>query len=163
MEHNPLSVQPDGLVTDAQSTLRRSHLPSLPVVDGQGVLQGLILRRHLVGQKQRRVILTDHNHPDQAAPGVTESQIIAIVDHHNLGGLQTLQPLTVLCEPVGSTSTLVAELFRRSSAPLPAALAGALLGAILSDTVQFRSPTTTPVTAPRRPGSKPKVGRGRPS
>ena len=44
----------------------------------------------------------------QAAPGVAESQIIAIVDHHNLGGLQTLQPLSIHCEPVGSTCTLIA-------------------------------------------------------
>ncbi len=143
MEREPARVHPDDLATDAQATLRRTRLASLPVVDDHGTLQGLVLRRHLVGQNRRRVILTDHNHPDQAAPGVTESAIVAIVDHHNLGGLQTLQPLTILCEPVGCTSTLIAELFRRSGAPLVPALAGAMLGAILSDTVHFRSPTTT--------------------
>jgi manganese-dependent inorganic pyrophosphatase len=89
------------------------------------------------------VILTDHNHPDQAAPGVLESEIVAIIDHHNLGGLQTLRPVTMLCDPVGCTSTLIAELFQRYAAPLPPTLAGAMLGAILSDTVHFRSPTTT--------------------
>ncbi len=143
MDRDLTSVHPEDLLTDAQVTLRRSRLASLPVVDDHGVLQGLVLRRHLVSQNRRRVILTDHNHPDQAAPGVTESEIIAIVDHHNLGGLQTLQPLTILCEPVGCTATLIAELFQQRGAPLEAALAGAMLGAILSDTVHFRSPTTT--------------------
>jgi manganese-dependent inorganic pyrophosphatase len=103
----------------------------------------MLLRRHLAEQANRQIILTDHNHPDQAAPGVAESQVIAIVDHHNLGGMQTLQPLSILCEPVGSTCTLVAELFRWRNAPLAPALAGAMLGGVLSDTVQFRSPTTT--------------------
>jgi manganese-dependent inorganic pyrophosphatase len=70
--------------------------------------------------------------------------VIAIVDHHNLGGMQTLHPLSILCEPVGSTCTLVAELFCWRDAPLTPALAGAMLGGVLSDTVQFRSPTTTP-------------------
>ena len=144
MEREPLSTRADDLLTDAQALLRRDRLSSLPVVDGRGLLQGVLLRRHILAQARRRVILTDHNHPDQTAPGVTESEIVAIVDHHNLGGLQTLQPLTILCEPVGATSTLIAELFRRMDAPLAPALAGAMLGAILSDTVHFRSPTTTP-------------------
>lgn len=143
MEREPLAVHPDALLTDAQAAIRRSRLSSLPVVDEHGVLQGLLLRRHLAAQNRQRVILTDHNHPDQMAPGATESQIVAIVDHHNLGGLQTLTPLLILCEPVGCTSTLIAELFERTGAPLSPALAGAMLGAIVSDTVHFQSPTTT--------------------
>lgn len=128
---------------EAKAHLRHSNLAGLAVVDDDGFYQGLLLRRHLTEQAQRQVILTDHNHPDQAAPGITESQIIAIIDHHNLGGLQTLQPLFMYCEPVGSTCTLIAELYRQMNAPLTPALAGAMLGAVISDTVQFRSPTTT--------------------
>jgi manganese-dependent inorganic pyrophosphatase len=143
MDHKPLSTRADALLADAQVLLRQGRLPSLPVVDERGGLQGVLLRRHILAQTRRRVILTDHNHPDQTAPGVTESQIVAIVDHHNLGGLQTLQPLTIICEPVGCTSTLIAEQYRRWNAPLSRPLAGAMLGAILSDTVHFRSPTTT--------------------
>jgi manganese-dependent inorganic pyrophosphatase len=102
---------------------------------------GVLLRRHLAEQTHRPIILTDHNHPEQTAPGVTESQIVAIIDHHNHDGLQTLQPLAVHCELVGSTCTLIADLYRQTDAPLSPALAGAMLRAVLSDTVQFRSPT----------------------
>ena len=144
MEREPAHSLAGDLLADAQALLRRSRLASLPVVDERGMLQGVLLRRHILAQTRRRVILTDHNHPDQTAPGVTESEIVAIIDHHNLGGLQTLQPLTILCEPVGSTCTLIAELYQRAGAPLPRALAGAMLASILSDTVHFRSPTTTP-------------------
>ncbi|NTW97268.1 MAG: inorganic diphosphatase, partial [Oscillochloris sp.] len=120
------------------------NLAALAVVDDHGRLVGVLRRRLLADQNSRQVILTDHNHPDQAAPGVTESQILAIIDHHNLGGLQTLHPLAIHCDTVGCTCTLIAELYRQTGAPLPPALAGAMLGAVLSDTVQFRSPTTTP-------------------
>jgi manganese-dependent inorganic pyrophosphatase len=138
-----VSVHRDTLLQDAKAQLRRGNLTGLAVIDNEGVLCGMLLRRHLAEQTNRPIILTDHNHPEQAAPGVTESQIVAIIDHHNLGGLQTLQPLAIHCEPVGSTCTLIAELYERTDAPLTPALAGAMLGAVLSDTVQFRSPTTT--------------------
>jgi manganese-dependent inorganic pyrophosphatase len=138
-----VSVHHDTLLSEARAQLRHGNLSGLAVVDDDGLLLGVLRRRQLTEQANRRVILTDHNHPDQAAPGVTESRIVAIVDHHNLGGLQTLQPLFVHCEPLGSTCTLIAELYRQTGAPLAPALAGAMLGALLSDTVQFRSPTTT--------------------
>lgn len=136
-------VRRDTPLGEAKDQLRRHNLAALAVVDEQGRLAGVLRRRRLADQNSRQVILTDHNHPEQAAPGVTESQVVAIVDHHNLGGMQTLQPLSIFCEPVGSTCTLIAELYRQTGAPLSAPLAGAMLGAILSDTVQFRSPTTT--------------------
>jgi manganese-dependent inorganic pyrophosphatase len=138
-----VSVHRDTLLQDAKAQLRRGNLTGLAVIDDSGGLCGMLMRRHLAEQTNRPIILTDHNHPEQAAPGVTESQIVAIIDHHNLGGLQTLQPLAIHCEPVGSTCTLIAELYQRTGAPLTPALAGAMLGALLSDTVQFRSPTTT--------------------
>lgn len=138
-----LTVHPGVLLHEARAQLRQQNLTGLAVVDDQGRLRGMLLRRHLADQATRQIILTDHNHPDQAAPGVTESEIVGIIDHHNLGGLQTLRPLSIHCDPVGSTCTLVAELYQQTGAPLPSALAGAMLGAILSDTVRFRSPTTT--------------------
>jgi len=144
MRRDPTTMRPDDLLSEAQQHLRTGRLACLPVVDDDGRYRGLLLRRHLIPQGRRRVILTDHNHPGQAAAGVAESAVVAIVDHHNLGGLQTLQPLTMQIEPVGCTCTLLAEGYRsRGLEPAPS-MAGAMLGAILSDTVGFRSPTTTP-------------------
>ena len=143
MDSRPPTIRGDDLITDGLERLRRHNLAALPVVGETGFLEGLLLRRHLAGQSRRRIILTDHNHPDQAAAGVSQSEILEIIDHHNLGGLNTLEPLRMLVEPVGSSCTLIAELYRRQEAPLTPALAGAMLGAILSDTVEFRSPTTT--------------------
>ena len=143
MDESPPLVREGDLLTDAFDQLRQYRLAALPAVGNDGMLKGLLLRRHLAGQNRRRVILTDHNHPDQAAAGVSESEILAIIDHHNLGGLRTLAPLRMIVDPLGCTCTLIAELYRRHNAPLTPPLAGAMLGAILSDTVEFRSPTTT--------------------
>ena len=144
MDASPPLVREGDLLTDAFDQLREYGMAALPAVDKGGVLRGLLLRRHLAGQHRRRVILTDHNHPDQAAAGVSESEILAIIDHHNLGGLRTLMPLRMIVDPLGCTCTLITELYQRHNAPLTQPLAGAMLGAILSDTVEFRSPTTTP-------------------
>ena len=141
-EKSPRIGEHDRL-TDGFEKLRQHHLAALPVIGDGGIFQGLLLRRHLAGQGRRRVILTDHNHADQAAAGVSESDILAIIDHHNLGGLRTLAPLRMQAEPLGCTCTLIAEQYRRHHAPLTGPIAGAMLGAILSDTVEFRSPTTT--------------------
>jgi manganese-dependent inorganic pyrophosphatase len=144
MQPDPHAVTPDDLLGEAQQHLRQGRLSALPVVEADGRYVGLLLRRHLVPQRRRRVILTDHNHAGQAAAGVTESDMLAIIDHHNLGGLQTLQPLVMHIEPVGCTCTLIAEMYQRAGIVPTCQIAGAMLGAILSDTVQFRSPTTTP-------------------
>jgi len=144
MDENPPLVREGDLLTYAFDQLRQYGLAALPVLGNGGSLKGLVLRRHLAGQNRRRVILTDHNHPDQAAAGVSESEILAIIDHHNLGGLRTLAPIRMMVDPLGCTCTLIAELYQRHDAPLTPPLAGAMLGAILSDTVEFRSPTTTP-------------------
>ncbi|MFV9503661.1 MAG: putative manganese-dependent inorganic diphosphatase [Oscillochloridaceae bacterium umkhey_bin13] len=144
MQLDPVTVGPDDLLRDVQQLLREGRRAALPVIGPDGRYQGLVLRRHLIPQARRQVILTDHNHPEQAAPGVTESEVLAIIDHHNLGGLQTLQPLQIQIEPVGCTCTLIAEGYQRANLDPGPAMAGAMLGAILSDTLGLRSPTTTP-------------------
>ena len=143
MDENSPRIGADDRLTDGFEQLRQHRLAALPVIDSDEMYLGLLLRRHLAGQGRRRVILTDHNHGDQAAAGVSESDILAIIDHHNLGGLRTLAPLRMQVEPLGCTCTLIAEEYRRHRAPLTRPIAGAMLGAILSDTVEFRSPTTT--------------------
>ena len=70
--------------------------------------------------------------------------IVAVLDHHRLGNAATNSPISFLVEPVGSTSTLVAEQCRARNLTPPRELAGMLLGGLLSDTLAFRSPTATP-------------------
>ncbi|MDO8692790.1 MAG: manganese-dependent inorganic pyrophosphatase [Sheuella sp.] len=91
----------------------------------------------------RKVALVDHNHYAQAPDDIRQADIVEIIDHHNLGGVSTAEPIEVLIKPVGCTSTIIWQLYQRANISIPPAIAGGMLSAILSDTLIFRSPTTT--------------------
>jgi manganese-dependent inorganic pyrophosphatase len=76
--------------------------------------------------------------------GADEVEIIEIIDHHRIGALTTHQPILFRNEPVGSTSTIVADCFFRHGVELPSPIAGLLLAGVVSDTLNLTSPTTTP-------------------
>jgi manganese-dependent inorganic pyrophosphatase len=87
--------------------------------------------------------LVDHNERSQAVEGIEEAQIVEIIDHHRLGGLETGEPIFIRHEPVGCTATIVANMHWHRGITIPMTIAGLLLAAIVSDTLLFRSPTAT--------------------
>lgn len=89
-----------------------------------------------------KFVLTDHNEASQIFDGITSEQIIEIVDHHKLN-VSFSTPITITTKPYGSASSIVTEMFIKENKEIDSKLAGLLLGAILSDTVIFKSPTTT--------------------
>lgn len=89
------------------------------------------------------VILVDHADYPQAPDDLDKAQLIGIVDHHKLGGITTDKPMEVWMAPLGSTQTLVARMYAVAGIAIPKDIAGGMLSAILSDTVIFKSPTTT--------------------
>lgn len=91
----------------------------------------------------RDLILVDHNEIAQALPHIEEANVLEIWEHHRMGDLRPPNPIVFHCEPVGATATLIGEqYFVYGITPSPQ-MAGLMLAAILSDTVLFRSPTTT--------------------
>ncbi len=89
------------------------------------------------------VILVDHTDLSQAVDGMSEARVVGIVDHHKLGDAQTSVPVEVLIRPLGCTCTIIKGLFDYYRKEISKEVAGLMLCAILSDTVIFRSPTTT--------------------
>jgi len=85
----------------------------------------------------------DHNEKSQTVPGIEEAEILEIIDHHRLGDIQTANPIYFKNEPVGSTSTIIANLYFEAGIRPTKGIAGILCAAILSDTIQFKSPTST--------------------
>lgn len=90
------------------------------------------------------VALVDHNESAQSAPNIHELSVVRVVDHHKLGDLTTANPPYLRFEPVGCTGTLLFKLHREGSLSIQPQEAKLMLSAILSDTLHFRSPTTTP-------------------
>ena len=91
----------------------------------------------------KKVILVDHNEVGQTVDGVEKAEVLEIIDHHKIGGMQTSSPIMFHAEPLGSTCTIVLDFIEYHKIECPADIATLLLAGILSDTVIFKSPTTT--------------------
>ncbi|MBY0538430.1 manganese-dependent inorganic pyrophosphatase [Patescibacteria group bacterium] len=91
------------------------------------------------------VVVVDTNNPQELPANINEMNIVALIDHHKLvGGLTTETPTDIVIKPVACTATIMHDHFVASSISIPENIAGLMLSAILSDTLGFRSPTTTP-------------------
>ncbi len=144
-ERHPLTFTPDELLGEITPDLMQDKHGVALVVDKNERLVGILTRHDLLHPRRRRVILIDHSEPQQAVPGIEEAEILEILDHHRLGGLETHAPLRVYVLPVGSSATLVLRRYREVGIDPPREMAGLLLAAILSDTMLLRSPTTTSI------------------
>lgn len=90
------------------------------------------------------VVIVDTNNPAELPAHINDATIVEIIDHHMLvGGLKTNQPINITMEPVASTATIMAGMMGDDLADAPDVIKGLILSCILSDTLEFRSPTTT--------------------
>ncbi|WP_425085129.1 manganese-dependent inorganic pyrophosphatase [Ruegeria profundi] len=90
------------------------------------------------------VVIVDTNNPAELPASVNSADIRAIIDHHKLvGGLETKGPINITVRPLACTATIMVDLMGDDAAKMPEAIKGAALTCILSDTLEFRSPTTT--------------------
>ncbi len=90
------------------------------------------------------VVIVDTNNPAELPNGINDADIQAIIDHHKLvGGLETKGPIDITIRPLACTATIMYDLMGEDAAKMPEAIKGAALSCILSDTLEFRSPTTT--------------------
>ena len=91
-----------------------------------------------------RVVIVDTNNPAELPPSINDAQIMAIIDHHMLvGGLKTKTPINVVIRPLACTATVMHDIMGDDLDRAPREIKGAMLSCILSDTLEFRSPTTT--------------------
>ena len=91
----------------------------------------------------KQVVLVDHSDLAQAPADLADAEVIAVVDHHKLGDVTTSSPLLMWVWPVGCTGTVIKAMYDYYGIEIPKNIAGGCLCAILSDTVIFKSPTTT--------------------
>jgi manganese-dependent inorganic pyrophosphatase len=90
------------------------------------------------------VVIVDTNNPAELPPSINEANVIGIIDHHLLaGGIKTKAPIEITIRPLACTATILHDLMGDDAAKMPEAIKCAMLSCILSDTLEFRSPTTT--------------------
>ena len=92
---------------------------------------------------KKKVALVDHNEKDQAVDNIDKAEIVEIIDHHKLGSLETISPISFRNQPVGCTATILYEMYGEQKLEISPNIAGLLCAAIISDTLMFRSPTCT--------------------
>lgn len=91
------------------------------------------------------VVIVDTNNPAELPPGINDADIRAIIDHHKLvGGIETKGPIDITIRPLACTATIMHDLMGADVDRMPEPLKCVMLSCILSDTLEFRSPTTTP-------------------
>ena len=132
-------------IDEASKKIAKSRHRSYPVLDNEGKVVGAISRYHLFNYQKKQLILVDHNEKKQAIDDIDEGIVTEIVDHHRFGGFESDNPISITTMPIGATATIVANKFIDGKVKLDKNLAGLLLGAIVSDTMNFKSPTTTKI------------------
>lgn len=133
---------PHDYIDSVADAISKSGTKSLPVVS-DGKLVGVITGTDILKRKRAKLIMMDHNEATQAIDGVESAELMEIVDHHRLGTIKTSSPVTFFAKPVGSTCTLVYQLYKANRVEIPNKIAMLLLGGMLSDTVIMKSPTCT--------------------
>ncbi len=95
-------------------------------------------------EKGEKCVIVDTNNPAELPEAINDADVIEIIDHHMLaGGLKTRTPINITIRPLACTATIMHDLIGEDLSRAPDAIKGAMLTCILSDTLEFRSPTTT--------------------
>lgn len=135
-------VQTDDLFEEAKISLSQSKKRGLAVFENDK-FAGYVTRRCFLKTPKNNVILVDHNEPAQSIQGIETANLVEIIDHHRLDALKTELPIFIDAEPLGSTCTIVYQLFIRNMLKPTPYEAKVLLTGMLSDTLVLKSPTTT--------------------
>lgn len=138
-----LCVNENDNLSDFIELANKKKYSYYPVLDKKEKCLGIIRLSDVVSNKKKKVILVDHNSYEQSAIGLEETEIVEIIDHHNIGTVATNMPINFRNMPVGSTNTIIYTLFRENNIEIPRDIAGLMLSGIISDTLLFKSPTTT--------------------
>jgi len=89
-------------------------------------------------------VIVDTNNPAELPGNIGNAEVLAIIDHHKLtGGLETKGPINITIRPLACTATILHQMMGDHAGDMPEGVKGLMLSCILSDTLAFRSPTTT--------------------
>ncbi len=128
-------------VPAAPKLLGEPNTEALFMLDHWGLEKPEIISGIAAGQP---CVIVDTNNPAELPEAINGADIRAIIDHHKLvGGLETSGPIEITIRPLACTATIMVDLMGTDASRMPEAIKGAALTCILSDTLAFRSPTTT--------------------
>ncbi len=130
-------------VNDVAAKMANKRYRNYPVLDADGYVRAVISRYNTMDYQPRQVILVDHSTSTQTLKNIEEAHLVAVIDHHHLGDLQTSYPVYYRNETIGCTCSIIARMYQEAGLQPDKGIAGLMLSAILSDTLGFQSTTTT--------------------
>ena len=145
MARNLVVYKDTEYVNDVSKKITNTRYRSYPVLGEHGELVGTISRWHLLNYQRKKFILVDHSSKVQAINFIDDAEIEEIIDHHHIGNIETSRPIYFRNQRCGCTCTIVYQLYKEAGVVPSREMAGLMLSAILSDTLKFKSATTTQV------------------
>lgn len=133
----------DQEVSEIKNIMKSTRFRQYPVLNRKDEVLGSISRFNLLNLKGHDLILVDHNEKTQSIDGIETANVLEIIDHHRVQSVPTNEPIYFRNEPVGSTATIVSKIYLERLVNMPKEIAGILMAGIISDTLFFKSPTTT--------------------
>ncbi|MCF0115507.1 MAG: DHH family phosphoesterase, partial [Erysipelotrichaceae bacterium] len=143
MTQSPITFKTSDFVQDVIEQMAKSRVRSYPVVNSKNEVVGKVNRYTLQGYKKKQFILVDHSSKVQAINNIDRAEVIEIIDHHNIGNIETDKAIMYRNMRVGCTCTIISLLYQENGLLPDERVSGLLLSAILSDTLNFKSATTT--------------------
>ena len=143
MTRNPKTCMDTEYVSDVSQKIAKTRFRSYPVINEFGKVVGGVSRYHLNNYEPRKFILVDHSAKNQSISNIDQAHIEEIIDHHHIGNIETTYPIYYRNQKCGCTCTIIAQMYREFKIAPTRQMAGLMLGAIISDTMHFRSLTTT--------------------
>lgn len=114
-----------------------------PILNNKNECKGLLTLTDSGDTVKKQVILVDHNNSSQSVEGLDEAEILEVVDHHNIGDINTKNPINFRNSRTGCVNTIIYDLYKENNIDIPPYIAGLMASAIISDTLLLTSPTTT--------------------
>ena len=144
MKRDVVSFNVDEFVDDVGKEMLTTRYRSYPVLDRENKLHGFVSRFHVLNSQSKKLILVDHNEMSQSIAGIEDADVLEVVDHHRIGDITTTKPIYFRNEIIGSTASIITKMFGEYEIEIPQNIASILLSALVSDTLNLKSPTTTP-------------------
>lgn len=145
MSTNTVTFDSKSFVDDVYNRISKTRFRSYPVVNEENKVIGQVSRYHLLASEKKKFVLVDHNEFTQSIDDIDSGEVVEIIDHHRIGNVETAHPIMFRNQIVGSTCTIVYNMYKEYGIQPDKQIASLLLSGILSDTMNFQSPTATDI------------------
>ncbi len=143
MSNKVIAFKDSDYVEDVIVRMASTRVRSYPVLDDNDNIVGAFSRYHTRNYQKRKFVLVDHSAMTQVINNIDKAEIVAIIDHHHIGDVTTSKPIEYRNQKCGCTCTIISNLYQENGMLPDKNMCGLLLSAILSDTLNFKSATTT--------------------